>query len=170
MREITKVLRRSRGRPQIRPDSETLLLIFEAAREEFSARGFAGTSMNAVAQRAGISTKTLYRLIPTKAELFRSIVADRIGRFMLAFDGEALDRLPLAEGLERMMRAYGELTLGADTVAITHLVLSECQRFPELAATFYEVAILQTSEAMAAWLARQCARGLIKLDDPNLAA
>ena len=35
MSENAKVLRRSRGRPQIRPDSETLHLIFEAARAEF---------------------------------------------------------------------------------------------------------------------------------------
>jgi AcrR family transcriptional regulator len=144
--------------------------MIEAAALEFQANGYAATSMIAVAQRAGVSTKTMYRLIPTKAALFRSVVADRIGRFMLAVDADALDALPLAEALERILRAYGELTLDAETTAIIRLVLGEGQHFPELAATFHEVAILRVAEAMASWVSRQCERGLIKLEDVHVAA
>ncbi|HUN50440.1 MAG TPA: TetR/AcrR family transcriptional regulator [Candidatus Sulfotelmatobacter sp.] len=170
MRDYAEVLRRSRGRPQIRPDSETLQLIFEAARQEFQALGYAGTSMNAVARRAGVSTKTMYRLIPTKAELFQRVLADRIERFLLALDLDALDRLPLQEALERMLRTYGELTLSEDTISITRLVIGECHRFPELATSFHTTAIVQTREAMAAWLERQCRRGQVAPGDPALAA
>jgi len=69
--------------------------MIEAARQEFQANGYAATCMNDVAQRAGVSTKTMYRLIPTKADLFKSVVSDRIGRFMLEIDSDALDALPL---------------------------------------------------------------------------
>ena len=62
---------RGRGRPPLRSDEETLGLIVEAARQEFQLGGYAGTGMSAIAARAGVSTKTLYRLVPTKAELFR---------------------------------------------------------------------------------------------------
>ena len=34
----------------------------------------------AVARRAGVSTKTLYRLIPNKAALFEGMVTDRLDR------------------------------------------------------------------------------------------
>ena len=68
--------------------------------------------MAAVAERAGVSTKTMYRLIPTKADLFRSVVSDRISRFMLDIDAEALDALTLEEALERMLIAYGTLNSG----------------------------------------------------------
>ena len=170
MRENAKVLRRSRGRPQIRPDSETLHLIFEAARAEFALQGYAGTSMNAVACRAGVSTKTMYRLIPTKAELFQRIVADRMERFLSALDIDALDRLPIAEALERMLRTYGELTLSADVIVMNQLVISERHRFPELASYFYATAVVQSRETMATWLERQCQRGLIATEDPHLAA
>jgi AcrR family transcriptional regulator len=70
--------------------------------------------------------------IPTKADLLRGVVSERIGRFMLEFDAEALDALPLAEALERMLLAYGELTLSQDTVEMTRPVLTEGDRFPEL--------------------------------------
>ena len=64
--------RRYRGRPQLRPDDETRQIIYEAARHEFAANGYAATSTETVARRAGVSTKTLYRLIPNKAALFEA--------------------------------------------------------------------------------------------------
>jgi AcrR family transcriptional regulator len=144
--------------------------MIEAARQEFQANGYAATCMNDVAQRAGVSTKTMYRLIPTKADLLKSVVSDRIGRFMLEIDANALDALPLTEALERMLIAYGTLTLSDEAIAMNRLVLGECDRFPEIAATFFEVAVRRTSKAMAGWLRRQCERGLIKLEDAHLAA
>jgi hypothetical protein len=49
-------------------------------------------------------------------------------------------------------------------------VIGECDRFPEIAAAFYEAAISRVSDAMASWLEHQCERTLIKLDDPQAAA
>jgi AcrR family transcriptional regulator len=112
----------------------------------------------------------MYRLIPTKADLFKSVVSDRIRRFMLEFDADGLDALPLTEALERMLIAYGTLTLSEETIAMNRLVYGELDRFPEIAATFFEVAVRRTSKAMAGWLRHQCERGLIKLEDAYAAA
>jgi AcrR family transcriptional regulator len=158
---------RARGRPQIRSDEVTRGLIIVAAREEFEANGYAATGMANVAQRACVSTKTLYRLIPAKAELFRSVVSDRIGRFVLESHLDGLDSLDAAEALERILTAFGMLTLEAGTIAITRLVIGECGAFPEIGAAFYEGAIKRTSEAMEGALRRLCLRGLIALDDPS---
>ena len=54
--------KRCRGRPQVRCDEDTRALIIEAAAQEFQAKGYEATSIAAVAARAGVSTKTLYRL------------------------------------------------------------------------------------------------------------
>src|SRR5258707_2897702 len=70
--------RRSAGRPQLRPDDETRQIIYGAARHEFAVSGFAATSTETVARRAGVSTKTLYRLIPSKEALFEAMVSDRL--------------------------------------------------------------------------------------------
>src|ERR1700748_2562372 len=74
-------VRRGRGRPQARCDEETRGIIFEAARLECAASGYATTSMESVARRAGVSTKTLYRVIPNKAALFEGMLTDRIDTF-----------------------------------------------------------------------------------------
>src|SRR3981189_3151067 len=83
--------RRDRGRPQLRPDGETRQIIYEAARHEFAAGGFAATSTETVARRAGVSTKTLYRLLPNKAALFEGMVSDRLDRFLSDFNLQAPD-------------------------------------------------------------------------------
>jgi AcrR family transcriptional regulator len=170
MLQIPNTVRRPRGRPQIRSDEDTLRLVIEAASLEFPANGYAATGMGAVAQRAGISTKTLYRLVPAKQDLFGMVVTNRIGRFILAIDDEALRFLDLEESLERILIAYGELTLDAATIAIFRLVIAECDHFPEIAAAFYERAIVRTNAAIVAWLRQQCERGLIRLDEPETAS
>src|SRR5215475_9902408 len=83
--------RRGRGRPQLRPDDETRQIIYEAARHEFAAAGFAATSTETVARRAGVSTKTLYRLVPNKAALFEGMVTDRMQNFISSVRLKACD-------------------------------------------------------------------------------
>jgi AcrR family transcriptional regulator len=162
--------RRGPGRPRLRSDEETLGLIITAARAAFQTTGYAGTCIGDVAQAAGVSTKTLYRLVPTKAELLRMVVSDRIGRFMLTVDEAVAGAHDLADAIERILIAYGQLTLAADVIAMNRLVLAEGDRFPEIATAFYEAAIKRTSLALGDWLRQQCERGLIALEDPFLAA
>ncbi|MGJ4860673.1 TetR/AcrR family transcriptional regulator [Labrys sp. KB_33_2] len=161
--------RRQRGRPQIRPDAETRQLIVEAARCEFHGHGYAGASMGRVAERAGVSTKTMYRLIPTKADLFRSVVAARISRFFLDLDEERLEKLPIEVALEHILVGYGALTFDEEAVSSLRLVMAECDRFPEIATAFYELALRPTSQTMVAWLKRQHDLGEIEIEDPEAA-
>jgi AcrR family transcriptional regulator len=161
---------RGRGRPQIRGDQETVGLIIAAARREFLRSGYAGTGMLAVARRAGVSTKTLYRLVPNKAELFKTVIAERIGRFMLEIDDSRVGPLDLAPALERILVAYGNLTLDVEVIAMTRVVLGEGDRFPEIAQSFYEGAIRRTGDAIAIWLERQRKRGLLRIADARSAA
>jgi hypothetical protein len=89
---------------------------------------------------------------------------------MLAIDEQVLGTLGLEAALERILAEFGRLTLSEETIAINRLVIGECERFPEIAAAFYEAAILRVSDAMANWLGQQRERGLVKLDDPQTAA
>lgn len=167
---IHKIEKRPRGRPQVRCDDDTRSLIVEAANAQFHESGYAAVSISAIAQNAGVSTKTLYRLFPTKADLFACMIAARIGRFLLAVDPAGHINDDLGVGLEHVLTAYGMLTLSDDTIGIMRLVIGESDRFPELAASFYERAIVRTNTLMEAWLREQVERGRIKLDDPHAAS
>ena len=137
---VAEAPKRCRGRPQVRCDEDTRALIIEAAAQEFQAKGYEATSIAAVAQHAGVSTKTLYRLIPTKADLFASVITDRIGRFVLEVDLAPIESADAEQAIARMLTAYGMLTLEPRTIALTRLVLGESRAFPEVGAAFYEKA------------------------------
>jgi len=162
--------RRDRGRPQLRPDDETRQIIYEAARHEFAAAGYAATSTETVARRAGVSTKTLYRLVPNKAALFEGMVSDRLDRFLSDFNLQVPEDTDIEAGLNAALMAYADLGLDPDVVALQRIILQEAGQFPALAAAFYSNGIVRTTAALTKWLRLQVKRGLLDLDNPEEAA
>jgi AcrR family transcriptional regulator len=162
--------RRCRGRPQVRPDDETRQIIYEAARREFADGGYAATSMETVARRAGVSTKTLYRLIPSKAALFEGMVTDRLDRTLASVDLHAIDHADIEQALYAVLMACAELTLDEDVIALQRMVLQEACKASDIAGMFYKNGIVRIRAALADWLRVQQQRGLIELDDIDEAA
>jgi AcrR family transcriptional regulator len=162
--------RRGRGRPRVRSDDETRALIFEAARQEFAASGYAATCMEDVARRAGISTKTLYRLLPNKAAMFEAMVTERIDRFVSVVKLRACEGGDIEAALTEALLVCAELLLASEVIALQRVILGDSDKFPEIAEAFYHRAIRRTEDALANWLRAQQARGTIKLDDAPSAA
>ena len=163
-------VRRGRGRPQARCDEETRAIVFDAARHEFAASGYAATSMESVARRAGVSTKTLYRVIPNKAALFEAMITDRIDTFASVVRLRACDGTGVEKALREALIVCGELILDGDVIALQRVILGDSEKFPEIAETFYHKAIRRTERTLASWLQAQHERGLIKIDDAETAA
>jgi len=163
-------VRRGRGRPQARCDEETRAVIFDAARHEFAASGYAATSIESVARRAGVSTKTLYRLIPNKAALFEAMITNRIDTFASVVRVRACDGSNIKGALREALVIWGELILDGEVIALQRLILADGEKFPEIAETFYHKAIRRTERTLAAWLQAQHERGLIRIDDAEATA
>jgi AcrR family transcriptional regulator len=161
---------RQRGRPQLRPDNETRDIIYEAARHVFAEKGFAAASMETIARAAGVSTKTLYRLIDNKAVLFEQMVRQRIDRFVNAVNLSACENRNFEVALGDALIVCGELVLDREVIAIQRMILGESDAFPEMAEGFYEYAMRRTVGALGDWLRQQQSRGVIALDDPDDAA
>ena len=162
--------RRGRGRPQLRSDEETRALILEAARYEFSHSGYAATSMENVARRASVSTKTLYRLVPNKAALFEAMVTERTHGLISVVKLRACDGGDIEAALTEALLACAELMLDGDVIALQHVVLADSDKFPDIAETFYRRAITRTQDTLANWLRAQQKRGAIEFDDADAAA
>lgn len=156
---------RPRGRPQLRSDEETRQIVFDAARHAFAVDGYAATSTEELARRAGISTKTLYRLFPGKAALFEAMCADRLERLLSAVDLQGSDDVDIETGLRAALLACADLALDPEVVALQRMVLQESAAFPELAANFYNNGISRTVRTLAGWLRVQVKRKRIVIDD-----
>lgn len=122
-----------------------------------------------VARRAGVSTKTLYRLIPNKAALFEGMVSDRIDRFLSNFNLRA-DDPNIEQALGSALLACAELALDPEVVALQRIILKEADQFPDLAELFYRRGISRSVEALAAWLRTRAKQGSITIDDASEAA
>src|SRR5260221_5539986 len=156
--------RRGRGRPQLRSDEETRALILEASRHEFAHAGYAATSMENVARRAGISTKTLYRLLPNKSALFEAMVTNRIDNFVSVVRLKACDGSNVEAALTDALVLCAELMLDGEVIALQRLILADNDKFPEVAETYFNRAITRTQATLANWLGAQQTRGTIRLD------
>jgi len=110
--KATRVLRRSEDR---RPE------VVDAALVEFARRGLYGTPTTAIATRAGISQAYLFRLYPTKEDLFIACVAQAFGgvREELARAGEPHRGEPEA-AMEAMAEAYDRM-LADGTMLVNQL-------------------------------------------------
>src|SRR5580698_9054717 len=128
----TSTERPGRGRPQLRSDEETRGIIYDAARHEFAANGYAATSTEAVARRAGISTKTLYRLVPNKAALFEGMIADRLERFLAEVNLRTVDHADIESALSAALLACADLALDKEVVGLQRIVLQETGGFPDM--------------------------------------
>jgi AcrR family transcriptional regulator len=157
--------RRCRGRPQVRPDDETRQIIYEAARHEFAGSGYAATSIEMVARRAGVSTKTLYRLIPNKASLFEGMLSDRLDRFLSNVNLPVSDPAGIEQALYTALMACADLALDEEVIGLQRMVLQETGKSADLAEVFYKNGIARTIAALANWLRVQQQRGSIVLDD-----
>jgi AcrR family transcriptional regulator len=91
------------------PVADRRRLLVDAAITEFGQHGFAGTTTDAIARRAGISQPYVVRLFGTKKALFLAAI-DRCFELVVELFREAAAGAPPGEALSAMGMAYvGEL-------------------------------------------------------------
>ncbi|HEY8161106.1 MAG: TetR/AcrR family transcriptional regulator [Methylocystis sp.] len=128
----TKLEPRTRG-PSLEKTAQTRRLIIAAALAEFLERGFASTTMDAVARRAGVAKGTPYRYFPTKESLFEGVVRQEIASAVV--DVNAANRAPdekVGAFLRRTMSPAMQVVERQGRAALARLVLTEGVRFPVL--------------------------------------
>ena len=107
MATTTKTKKRERG-PRISAD-ERREIVVEIAAEQFAKRGLHGTPTQDIADRAGISHAYLFRLFPTKTDLFIAVTERCFQQVMDTFGRAAEGTEPGEERLHAMGHAYVEL-------------------------------------------------------------
>lgn len=147
--------------------------VLRAARELFLQQGFLGTSMDDVAARARVSKQTVYKHFGDKRRLFVTLLTSDMGGADSAVATLA-EAVPGSDDLERDLRAFARAYLVAvmqpDLVRLRRVVIGEAERFPDLAAAWYASGPLQAYERFARWFETLHARGLLRVEDPVLAA
>jgi AcrR family transcriptional regulator len=156
------------GRQKIRTRGpRTVERIFEAANRLFLSRGFAETSMEAIAQEAGVSKATLYAHYGSREELFTAVIWAASRRFSSGMVSGVTGTEDLRNKMERLARAVLDLLLSPDVVATNRIVAAEARRFPELGKIFYENGPDRLLAQLAEVFETAMAAGLLRRSTPR---
>jgi hypothetical protein len=82
----------------------------------------------------------------------------------------ACDGGDVEAALAEALLMCGELMLDGEVIALQRVIAGESDKFPEIAETFFNKAIMRIQGALAGWLRVQVKRGTIALDDVDVAA
>lgn len=146
---------RYRRRKEDRPQEITA-----AAFDAFAEKGFAGTRVDDVAKRAGVSKGLLYLYFKTKEELFKavvkSVVIRRVDRLIenvqtTELSSEDFIRGPLLSFLKQIP--------GSPVAIVIRLLISEGPRHPDLVDYYYENVVAKALAAISGFVERGVARG-----------
>ncbi|SDA35839.1 TetR/AcrR family transcriptional regulator [Sphingomonas sp. NFR15] len=128
--------------------------IVEAARKAFLRDGFAGASMEGIAQDAGVSIMTLYRHAEGKDDLFAAVIEsachpeDQDERARL----DGVLQKSLAEILAFVGVMFQNRLSGAETTSLLRVVMTEMRRFPQLGEMAYRGLIGTHEQALLDFL------------------
>jgi len=114
--------------------------LLAAAKETFTGKGFAATTMDDIASAAGMSKKTLYKLFDSKTELFRAMLLRSLPE--VHFANPPLTGAPTAQ-LRTALRRIADVALAPGEIALHRLIIGERQASPDLGRMFGEV-IMET--------------------------
>jgi AcrR family transcriptional regulator len=120
------------GRPSRAAAAQLGERILEIATELFLRDGYGSTSIEAIAQAAGMSKRTFYARYAGKPELFAAVVARIVEQLRPPPDVPLLAGSTLPEILERLAGLMLRAALSPRALALNRLIVAESGRFPEL--------------------------------------
>ena len=151
------------------------LSILDAAAEVFCRQGFAGASIDEIASAACVSRQTVYNHYREKDNLFTAVVEDVMDRAnamlftILSTFPEKPDNLEddLVGFAVRLSRSC---ICNQDGKFLRKLVHSEGERYPHLFVSWRQHGPGKIGTALAALFARLSHKGLLEIDDFDVAA
>ena len=177
IKALERTIRRGGGGRPTREEAETRdVRLLDVATRLFLERGFDGTSIDAVAEAAGVSKPTVYARYHDKRDLFAAVLRGRIRKWLApvsaAAEAEAIETSPKSikttlHELSRHMVAY---TLAPEAGALQRILSAQAVQFPELAKRANEEGWLRAVRGVSTILRQSAASGHIKVGDPELAA
>jgi TetR/AcrR family transcriptional repressor of mexJK operon len=156
-----------------RPAGSTPDEILAVAREVLLDAGYAGTTMEAIAKRAGVSKASLYQAFPSKDDLYRAVVTDWTGRGsagMRPHVDALLAAINFPEALRELVGTIQAAILSPDVLAMRTLVTTTAERHPDTAIEYASRSWDRNIAMLAEAFAELHRRGVLVASDPEVAA
>lgn len=147
--------------------------ILDQAADLFLAQGFSETSMDEVAERAGVSKQTVYSQFSSKEALFVAMA-----RAMIHPSGDlvqqGMEALPRGNSIKQHLLAYAlrqvEVVRTPRLMQLRRLAIAEAARFPEMGKALYDAGPGRAIAGLAQVFTTWDAEGLLRVADAQVAA
>ncbi|WP_422000552.1 TetR family transcriptional regulator [Reyranella sp.] len=154
---------------QRRAPAERPAEILEAALALFVEKGFAGTRLDDVAARAGLSKAAIYLYFDDKTALFRGVVRQAVsGNLDTVAAMLAAHRGPVAPLLPRILEFMASRIEDTPMAAVAKVVIAESRAFPEIGRFYLDEVIGQGMPMLEGLIRRGVASGEFRAVDPAM--
>ena len=156
------------GRPTVADAQRRPAYLIEIAGAIFMRLGFDGTSIDAVAEAASMSKRTVYARYKDKGELFSAVLRDLIERWLVPITRFQSVDAELEPMLLEIARHLLTSALAPQAVSLHRIIVGEAQRRPEFGRLAHSEGRQAGIRAIAAALRRH--RAELRRDDLEQAA
>ncbi|MCJ8170036.1 TetR/AcrR family transcriptional regulator [Atopomonas sediminilitoris] len=164
---MTKKPRQKPGRPK---DLEKKQAVLDAAKSLFLSQGYDATSMDAIAQAAGVSKLTLYSHFSDKDNLFSQSVRSHCEAQMPSELFRLKPDQDIAEQLGSIAKALVALIYDPEAVALHRLIIAASQKDNRLAHLFFDAGPKRMLGELNSLLRAACDAGYLVIPDTEQAA
>jgi TetR/AcrR family transcriptional repressor of mexJK operon len=146
------------------------MAIVEAATRLFLDSGYDAVSMDAIAEAAQVSKRTVYSHFSNKETLFAGVMQTMCRRFNRFDESSELPPGAPEEVLTTIGVNFVALITSPEAIALYRLVTSEAPRHPELAEIFYANGPQNFCNVLSRYFEELSEKGLLCVDSPVIAA
>ncbi len=151
------------AKPRSRSEEKRELII-DAAGDLFIEQGFSNTSMDKVAERAGVSKQTVYSHFGSKEGIFVTSIETKC--ILNSLSSEFFQqKAPTAHIMLEFAHHFNDLLLNKDAIRMLHLCCDSAENHPEVSELFYTAGPDNFRRLLSDFLAQRAASG--ELDIPN---
>jgi AcrR family transcriptional regulator len=154
---------------QRRAPAERPQEILNAALAQFVETGFAGTRLDDVARRAGLSKAAIYLYFDDKLSLFQGVIRQAITANLMTVETMlAAHRGPVADLLPRILEFMAGRIEDTPMASIAKLVIAESRAFPEIGQFYLKEVIGRGLPLLEGLIARGIKQGEFRKVDPAM--
>jgi TetR/AcrR family transcriptional repressor of mexJK operon len=155
------------GRPK---DLAKRQAVLDAAKTLFLTKGYANTSMDAVAAQAGVSKLTVYSHFNDKETLFSAAVVAKCEEQLPSLFFELPEGVAVETVLLNIARGFHQLINSDESVNLHRLIMALGSQDPKLSLIFFDAGPQRMLHGMERLLARINESGVLSIDKPRNAA
>ncbi|TWD77270.1 TetR family transcriptional regulator [Variovorax beijingensis] len=130
--------------------------------------GYAATTMEAVAKRAGLAKKSLYRFAANREDLVALVVRSWTEEFKPVLEAEVRSQADVLPALAEILRVIAARVLSADAIGLFRLLTTDFPFKADLLEVYERNGVERGRRMLGDWLKRQHKNGLLQVNEPEV--